>query len=169
MHNQILHLKRAFRTVFSKRKHQLTGTASFIIFLTLYLFTLPATYTGGRVGMVSLQYLTPTLAGFAIIMSGLIALLIPFNIYALNLGAETATATTTTGFLGSIMPPLLCCSPLIPALFAGIAAFIPALGGTSGTIQGFIAVYETEILTAATILLTYAVFRSAQTLHKCRI
>lgn len=167
MYGRVSHIERALKTVFGERRYQLLGAGSFLALVTLYAFTLPATYTGGRVGLVSLRLLTPTLAGFAVVLSGLVAVLVPFNLYTLDLGAEAGTATTTSGFLGSILPPLLCCSPLIPGLIAMVGAVFPAVAGTSGVIQGFIAVYEMEILAGATVLLLYAVHRSAQTVHGC--
>lgn len=167
MRDRINYIEHAVKTVFSERKYQVLGAGSFLFFLTLYAFTLPATYTGGRVGMVSLQLLTPTLAGFAIVMAGLVALIVPFTAYALELGASAGTAAATGGFVSSVLPPLLCCSPFLPILFTAVGAFVPAVAGSSGVVQGLIAVYEAEILTAASLLLVYSVHRSASVVTGC--
>lgn len=145
------------------------GLITFLAFFTLYLFTLPATYTGGRVGMVSLQYLTPTLAAFSFVMAGLVAVIIPFTAYTMQLGGSSSTTATTSGFLGSVLPPLLCCSPLLPTLAAAVVGVFPAAFGVSGFIQGFVATYEIEILTVATFILLYAATRNAQSVTRCSI
>ena len=168
MRNRIAYIERAMKTVFSERRYQMLGAGNFLFFLTLYAFTFPASYTGGRVGMVSIQFLTPTLAGFAVIMAGLVAVVLPLNLYIIQLGAEASTVSATSGVLGSILTPLLCCSSLIPSLFAVVGAVIPAVAGTSGIVQGFIAIYKMEILVMAILLLAYSVHRSARVMAGCR-
>jgi hypothetical protein len=162
-------IRTATRIVFSERKYQLVGVGTFLTFLALYLFTLPATYTGGRIGMVSLRLLTPTLAVFAFIMAGLVGFIVPFMAYTLNIGGSASAMTTTSGMAGSVLPPLLCCSPLLPSLFAVVGAVFPAVAGTSGFVQGFIATYEIELLTVATLLLVYAVTQNAKGVTRCSV
>ncbi len=159
----------AFSTVFSERKYQLIGFLTFVAFLTLYLFTLPATYTGGRVGLVSLRLLTPTLAVFSAVMAGLVSLILSFTVYTVQIGGSSSAAATTTGFLGSVLPPLLCCSPILPIVAASVAGMFPAVFGVSGFVQGFVATYEVEILTAATVVLLYASLRNAKSVTQCSI
>lgn len=163
----------SFRTaatiVFAKQRFQAIGVATFLVFLSLYLVTLPATYTGGRVGMVSLRLLTPTLATFSLVMAGLVAIIVSFTAFTMQLGGSTNTTTTTTGFIGSVLPPLLCCSPLLPTLAAAVVGVFPAAFGVSGFIQGFMATYETELLTAATLVLGYAALQNAKGVTQCSI
>lgn len=161
--------KTAASVVFSQRKYQLIGLTTFLAFLTLYLFTLPATYTGGRVGIVSIRLLTPTLTVFSFILAGLVAVILPFTAYTVQMGGSSSTTATTSGLLGGVLPPLLCCSPLLPIIAASVAGIFPAAFGVSGFIQGFVATYETEILTAATLILLYAAFRNAQSVTRCSI
>lgn len=162
-----------FRTatsiVFSKWNYQAIGVATFLAFLTLYLFTLPATYTGGRVGIVSLRLLTPALAAFSIVMAGLVAVIVPFTAYTMQFGGSSSTTATTGGFVGSVLPPLLCCSPLLPTLAAAVVGIFPAAFGVSGFIQGLMATYETEILTAATLVLLYAATQNANGVTRCSV
>lgn len=159
----------AFSTVFSERKYQLIGFLTFVAFLALYLFTLPATYTGGRVGLVSLRLLTPTLAVFSVVMAGLVSIILSFTVYTVQIGGSSSAAATTTGFLGSVLPPLLCCSPILPIVAASVAGMFPAVFGVSGFVQGFVATYEVEILTVATVVLLYASLRNAQSVTQCSI
>lgn len=155
--------------VFSEQKYQAIGAATFLVFVTVYLFTLPATYTGGRVGLVSLRLLTPALAAFSVVMAGLVGVIVSFTAYTLRLGGSASSATTTTGFVGSVLPPLLCCSPLLPMLAAAVVGVFPAAFGVSGFIQGFMATYEIEILTVATLVLAYAATQNAKGVTKCSI
>lgn len=161
--------RRAVTIVFSTRKYQAIGGVTLLLFLLLYLVTLPATYTGGRVGMVSLRLLTPTLAVFSVVMATLVAIIVSFTAYTMQIGGSANTATTTTGFVGSVLPPLLCCSPLLPTLAAAVVGVFPAAFGVSGFIQGFMATYEAEILTVATLVLLYAALQSAKGITQCSL
>ena len=161
------HIKDAIRIVFSSKKYVALGLGSFVAFLLLYLFTLPATYTGGRIGLISLQLLNVKLAVFSFIMALLIALIIPFTVYSFKQGAKTRKATATSGFIGSILPPLLCCSPLLPSLAGVLGAISPAVFGFSGAVQGFIATNETYILLGATLLLGFALIQTAKSTKQC--
>ena len=63
----------------------------------------------------------------------------------------------TGGFLGSFLPPLLCCSPLIPSFIGIFGAVAPGVFSFGGAIQGFIAVNEDYILSGAILLLLFSV------------
>lgn len=169
LRNQIETCSTASSIVFSQRKYRAIGAATFVVFATIYLFTLPATYTGGRVGLVSLRLLTPTLGAFSVVMAGLVTVIVSFTAYTIRLGGSASSATTTTGFVGSVLPPLLCCSPLLPMLAAAVVGVFPAAFGVSGFIQGFMATYEAEILTAATLVLVYAATQNAKGVTECSI
>lgn len=153
--------------VFSQRKYLGLAVATFLLTAVFYAFTLPATYTGGQIGMISLQYLTPLLAAFSVVMAGLVATIISFTAYSLRLGASASTTTTTTGILGSVLPPILCCSPLLPTIAAVFVGVFPGAFGISGSVQGFIATYEIEILAAATVVLLYTVLQNAKGVTQC--
>jgi hypothetical protein len=153
--------------VFSHRKYLALGVVTFLLAGIFYLFTLPATYTGGQIGMVSLQYLTPLLAAFAVVMAGLLAIIVSFTAYSLRIGSTAASATTTTGVLGGVLPPLLCCSPLLPTIAAAVVGIFPGAFGASGAIQGFIATYEIEILSVSTLVLAYAALQNAKGVTSC--
>ncbi|MFB6158622.1 MAG: hypothetical protein ABEJ95_03075 [Candidatus Nanohalobium sp.] len=157
--------RESVKTVLAERRYQSIFLGVFALFFTLYIFTLPATYTGGIVGLVSLQYLTPELAFFSLVMSTETALIASFIAYSstLSLGTELETST---GIAGSILPPLLCCSPLLPALGAVVASLTP-LAINTGYLQGLIAVYETEILLGATLILGYSAIENSKAVRRC--
>lgn len=162
----------AVKTVFSSPAYLIAGTASFTISLVLYLFTLPATFTGGQVGLVSLRFLTLRLAALALIMAALLALIMPFIIYLIRRGQKARTATTAGGVLVGIITPLLCCSPVLPIALGFVGGLFPLLGGASGGLQGFIATHETGFFVVAILLLVYALYQNAKKICEdacCRV
>lgn len=166
--NMILrHIKDGSLIVFSSKKYVALGIGSFIIFLLLYLFTLPATYTGGRIGLISLRLLNVKLVIFSFIMALLVSLIIPFTIYAFRQGVKAGKAKATSGFLGSVLPPILCCSPLLPSVAAIFGAISPSVLWIGGAVQGFIATYETYILLGATLLLLFAAVQTSKSTKQC--
>ncbi len=160
-------IKQAGKIVFLSKKYIALGIISFAAFLLLYLFTLPATYTGGRIGLISIKLLTVKLIIFSFIMASLIALIIPFTVYSFKKGGKIRKTSATGGFLGSVLPALLCCSPILPSLVALLGATSPALFGFSSSIQGFVATNETYILLGATFLLLFATVESAKSTKQC--
>lgn len=165
---EIQNVKNIMKIVFSKRKYAGIGAVSFILFFTFYIFTLPATYTGGRVGFVSLQFLTWKLAAFSFVMAVLISLIISFilfMVFSFRQSGRINKSVITGGFLGSILPPLLCCSPLIPSFIGIFGAVAPGVFSFGGAIQGFIAVNEDYILSGAILLLLFSVVKTAKSVN----
>lgn len=161
---------KASEIVFNKRPYFILGGLSFAIFFTLYAFVLPATYTGGRVGLVSLQFLNFKLGVFAFLFSLALALIIPFAAYAFrkktSAGSREQVIQRAAGqagsFFGSVLPPLLCCSPLLPSIAALVGSAFPFAFGVSGFVQGFIAAHETQIYIVIAAVLAYSVHQNAK-------
>lgn len=156
----------ASRTVFTVRRYQYGVVAMFLVSLLVYAVTLPATYTGGQIGVVSLRFLTPELAGFAVVLAGLASVAGTFTAYAIRVGTNASTKSAAGGVIGSLLPPLVCCSPVLPAAAAGIAAVTGLSPLFAGAIQGLIARYELHILTGATLGLAYSVYATAKSITK---
>ncbi len=136
---------------------------SFILFLILYLMTLPASYTGGYSSIEALEYLNPPLISFSVLMATLVALLMPLIIYLIRQGQKASKSSATGGLLIGILAPMLCCSPILPITIGFIASLLPALGGTFGIqIQGFIATHQIELFSTASLLLIYALYQNAK-------
>ncbi len=157
-----LDVKDAIKIVFSKKKYIFIGLASFTLFFIFYIFTLPATYTGGRVGLVSIQFLTFKLAIFSFFMAIFVSLIVSFilfMVFSFRQNRGINKSLIAGGFLGSILPPLLCCSPLIPSFIGIFGAVAPGVFSFSGAIQGFIAVNEDYILSGSIILLLFSVIK----------
>lgn len=163
----------AFKTVFSIRSYKMTGALSFVFFLLLYAFTLPAKYTGGQIGLVSLQHLSWTMGLWALTFALLLGTVIPFTIFAFRQGVKSQKSSTAGGLFVSILTPLLCCSPLLPALMGFLGSIIPLLpAGSSLVVQKFVATYETELYLGSLLLLVLALYQNAQYIARspaCRI
>ncbi len=72
----------AVRSVLQLQPYRYLAAGLFAIALPVYLFTLPATYTGGVVGLISLRYLNAELLIFSFALAALLSLALTLNIYA---------------------------------------------------------------------------------------
>lgn len=153
----------ALACVFRVPAYRVIGASSFVGFLALYLMTLPASYTGGRIGAVALRFLDAKLVALSIAMAALIALIIPLVAYLLKQGQGASKASATGGVLVGVLTPILCCSPLLPIALGLLAGIFPSLVGAFGwRLQGFIATYQTELFVAAILLLGLALYQNAR-------
>ncbi len=155
-------ITRALKIVLKENRYRWIAVISFLVFLLLYLTTLPASYIGGYSSFEALQYLTPVLAGFSVLMSALVALMLPLMVYLIRQGQKSSKTSATSGLLIGVLAPMLCCSPILPLVVGFIAAALPALGTTFGIqIQGFIATHQNELFIFASLLLFYALYQNA--------
>ncbi len=163
----------AFITVFSSKKYIVFGIAVLLIFLILYLFTLPATYTGGRIGLISLKFLTIKLVIFAILFAFLLSMTISFTVFSYRKGKEGGKTAAAGGFFLSAITPFLCCTPALPIIFSFLGGFIPLLSASKGNaIQAFIALHETELFIGVLLLLVLSLYQNARAIAEqqaCRI
>jgi hypothetical protein len=160
--NPIKTITKAVVVVFKLRSYLLLGVSSFIVLFILYSFVLPATYTGGRIGWVSLRFLNLKLAIFALLFSAALSLIMPFAFYAFRKRKSKKSSVAAGSFIGSILPPLLCCSPFLPSIAALLGGFTPFAFRISGFLQGIIATYETQIFIGITAILVYSVYLNAR-------
>lgn len=154
---------RALRTVFRQPIYRLIGVASFVLFLTLYFITLPSAFTGGRIGLIALQFLTAELAIWSVVMAALIAIISAFIVYLVRQGMAVSRASTVGGVVAGVIGPILCCSPVLPIALGFIAGTFPALIGPSAWgLQGFIATHQSELFSLATLVLVFALWQNAR-------
>ncbi len=96
--------------------------ATFLPTLTLYVFTLPATYTGGVIGLVSLRYLNLELALLSLALAAALSLALTLNVYAYRRAGDRRICGVTAGAMfSSFLPASICCTPVVPALLAFLA------------------------------------------------
>ena len=148
-------IKLAFSFVFSDKKYILLEILFFALLFVFYLFLLPSTYTGGIIGLVSLRFLNFKLGFFAFFFALFLSLILSFFIFSLNRKQKLNSGFQKT-FFGTLLPSLLCCSPLLPLIFGIFAGIFPSFLFVSGFIQGFLATYETEIYLLLLIFLAYS-------------
>ena len=155
----------AVSLVFHVQPYRYLALGIFALAVTLYVFTLPAAYTGGVIGLISLRYLTVELLFFAVALAALLSLALTLNIYAFRASLRRSSGGLTLGaLLSSVLSASLCCTPLVPTLLAILGASTPQIFGLTGRIQGFFATYEPLILTFALILLLFSLHLTGRTI-----
>ena len=163
----IIQMPVAIRLALADRRTRIRGAATFLIGLGFYLLVLPATDTGGAIGLVSLRFLTVGEAGLALIMAALLGLTTALGIYGLKQGAHVTSGKTILGAIVAIVPTLLCCSPILPLVIATIASVLPAAGTLGLPIQGFIASHETWLYAIAIIFMAWGLYANARRTLYC--
>lgn len=158
----------AFQFVFERRSYWLMGILAFVLFFIAYLFMLPATYTGGHIGLISLHYFTWRDGIIAFVLSILMGLLIPFIVFSYRMSGSSRKASSAGGLFVSLITPFLCCTPVIPSIMAVVAGILPIIPGTTGVyVQAFIATHELEIYLFAILLLIIALYQNARQVVSC--
>jgi len=154
----------ACKIVFALKQYKIIALISFFIFLILYLFALPSSYTGGLISIESLSYLDGQSVFLSLLMAALAALIMAFIIYLFKQGQSANKASATGGLVLGFITPLLCCSPLLPIAFGLIASLFPTLNGSflGPQVQGFIATHQEALFTLAIMLLILALYQNAK-------
>jgi len=154
----------ACKIVFSLGQYKIIALISFLVFLTLYLFALPSSYTGGVISFESLTFLDGKSVFLSLLMAALAALIMVFIIYLFKQGQSANKASATGGLVIGFITPLLCCSPLLPIAFGLIASLFPALNGSflGPRVQGFIATHQEALFAFAIMLLILALYQNAK-------
>ena len=131
-------LLNAMALVFRARPYRYLAFGLFAFALTLYVFTLPAAYTGGVIGLISLRYLDAELLFFSVALAALLSLALTINVFAFRASIRQRTNGLTLGAaLSSLLPASICCTPVVPTLLAILGASTPQIFGLTGRIQGF--------------------------------
>ena len=152
----------AIGLVFRQPAYRRLALTIFVPTLALYAFTLPATYTGGTIGLVSLRYLNFELMLMSLALATALCMALTLNVYAYRVAAGRRSCGVTAGAMfSSFLPPSICCTPVVPTLLAILGASTPQIFGFAGRVQGFFATYEMPILTLALALMVFAVHLAA--------
>ena len=113
----------AARLVLRTGHYRTLALGLFALAATVYAFTLPAAYTGGVIGLVSLRYLNADLVFFSLALATLLSLTLTMNAYAFLASTRQRGGGLTLGAaLSSILPASICCTPLVPTVLAVLAA-----------------------------------------------
>lgn len=155
----------ALKLVYQNRGRILLTAFLFLLIFVFYLFLLPASFTGAKIGLFSLKFLTPTMVSIAFLLALFLAFTLTFVIYSWSLRAKVAG--TKEGFgaaLLAILPGLLCCSPFIPTILVVLGASTPAIFGLTGPLQGFFVTYSLHFYIASLALVIWAFYLAAKNL-----
>lgn len=156
----------AARRVLRARGYRVLALVLFAVLFAFYALTLPAAYTGGYLGWVSLRQLDLRLALFALALAGLLSLVLTMNLYALRHARRRGGRRLgAAALLASVLPSSLCCTSIVPSLLALAGASTPQIFGLSGRIQGFLATWETGILGLALVLLLASLHLASRNLQ----
>ena len=124
----------------------------------LYTILLPFDYTQ-RFELANWDYLSVDLIVWAVVLGSGMALVASVQVYAMRRVARARAAAGTAGgiaFVASLLPSFLCCTPIIPSFLAFVGVSGIGLYDTTGTVQHFFAVPQTEFLAASMAVLVLA-------------
>ena len=162
----------AVRLALATRAAQLAALLLGAAITLVYLFLLPASSTGGVIGVVTLRYLTVGEVLLALAMGALLALSIMMGVHGLRhdghgRSAGGAVGGSAVGAVLALAPSLLCCSPLVPLGVAALASIIPAAGGLGLPIQGFLATHTLLIYALSLLLMGWGLYSNAKRVVAC--
>jgi hypothetical protein len=120
-----------------------------------YTLLLPFDYTQ-RFELANWDYLSAYLLIWAIVLGLAMGLVLSIQVYAMRRIAAARAASGAAGgvaFVASLLPSFLCCTPIVPSVLAFVGVSGVGLYTTTGTLQHFFAVHQTEFLAASFALL----------------
>ena len=120
-----------------------------------YTLLLPFDYTQ-RFELANWDYLNAYLLAWAIVLGLAMGLVGSVQVYAMRRIAAARAASGAAGgvaFVASLLPSFLCCTPIIPSLLAFVGVSGVGRYTTTGTLQHFLAVHQSEFLSASLVLL----------------
>ena len=136
-----------------RRAAGFVGVAAAVTFF--YTLLLPFGYTQ-RLELANWDYLGTRLLVWAVLLGLFMALVASVQVYAMRKVLATRKASGAAGgvaFVVSLMPSFLCCTPVVPSVLAFVGVSGVGLYTTTGTLQHFFAVHQSEFLAASLALL----------------
>jgi hypothetical protein len=122
-----------------------------VAFLYSILLTFPFTQ---RLSLANWHYLNPELTGFSLAFGLVLGWIVTLQAYAIGRLAQGHGQGLTFGaIVGSLLPSMLCCTPVVPTVLALFGLSTVSIYGLSGRIQSFFALHERYILLASLVLL----------------
>ena len=160
-------LWRALGQALATSRARLWTLVLFLAALLFYALLLPATSTGGTLGLVSLRFLTLGEILIAVTMAALLSLTMALGLYGLRQGQRVNPTGTLLGAALAMAPSLLCCTPALPLVITAIASLLPAAGHFGVPIQGWIATHEGTLYALAIAAMAWGLFGSARRVLSC--
>jgi hypothetical protein len=118
-----------------------------------YTILLPFDYTQ-RFSFANWDYLDPYQIAWSVVLGLGMAFVLIIQFYAMRqVVASSPIALSGVAFVTSLLPSLLCCTPMLPTLLTFVGLSTMQVYGTAGTLQYFFATHQTEFLTGSLLLL----------------
>ena len=127
-----------------------SGVVAFI-----YTLLLPFDFTQ-RVELANWDYLSAPLLVWAVVLGLAMGLVLSIQVHAMRkVAAARAASGAVSGvaFVASLLPSFLCCTPIVPSVLAFVGVSGVGLYTTTGTVQHFFAVHQSQFLAASLVLL----------------
>jgi len=121
----------------------------------LYTLLLPFDYTQ-RFELANWNYLNAYLLAWAVVLGVAIGLVLSIQVHAMGRVVSARTASGAAGgvaFLVSLLPSFLCCTPIVPSILAFVGVSGVGLYTSTGNVQHFFAVHQTDFLSSSLALL----------------
>jgi hypothetical protein len=151
------------RAVVRDRVDQAVFLATGLVVAFLCSLVLPFDYTQ-RFSFANWQYLDARLLAWSIVLGVGMATVVVLQVHAMRrIAAARARAGAVGGlaFVGSVLPSLLCCTPVIPTVLAFVGFSTESVYGTTGTLQHFFATHQTEFFVGSFVLMVLTAWWSA--------
>ena len=142
------------RDVARDRINQIVFVATAITVAFVYSMLLTFAYTQ-RFSWANWHYLSFRLLVWSVGLSLAIASVVVLQVHALRRVTAVRPRTGALGgvaFVGSVLPSLLCCTPVIPTALAFLGFSTVSVYGTTGTLQHFFARYQTQFFVGSLVL-----------------
>ena len=119
-----------------------------------YTILLPFDITQ-RFALANWHFLTASLVAWSVALGLGMAYVLVVQVYSIRQIAARRTGVTVGGlaFVGSLLPSLLCCSPVLPTLLAFVGLSTAQVYGATGAWQYFFAVHRTAFLAGSLVVL----------------
>ena len=136
------------------RVNQVVFIATAIVVTFAYSMLLTFAYTQ-RFSWANWHYLYARLLIWSVVLAIAMASVVVLQVHAMRRVKAARSRTGVVGglaFVGSVLPSLLCCTPIIPTALAFVGFSTVSVYGTTGTLQHFFATYQTQFFVASLAL-----------------
>ncbi|MFC0081542.1 hypothetical protein ACFFRE_05190 [Aciditerrimonas ferrireducens] len=148
-------LRAAAREVLGTPGRRLAAIVASALVALAYTLLLPFDFTQ-RLSLANWDYLTTYQAAWSVALGLGMGLVIVIQVYAMRRIARARAATgaaSGVAFVVSLLPSFLCCTPFVPSVLAFVGVSGLSLYSTTGAVQHFFALHQTELLSASLALL----------------
>lgn len=134
--------------LFKVRSTRVVFVVTALVVTLAYLVLLPFDYTQ-QISLANLHYLDARLVawsfGLGLSMASVFALQ-AYSIKSLAVAKGRSGTVGAVAFMASLLPSLLCCTPIVPTVLALVGLSTVSLYGVTGAVQHFMATRQNYVL-----------------------